>query len=108
MSSLIILRTVYALAFAPGLVACTAPTSASWQKPGATEATIASDSSECRALAEQEAARLYPFDAGSGVLGPAGVTMAQQRDYMNRSNAELSLFGACMQNRGYTRTGAAR
>jgi hypothetical protein len=94
--------TVQALSL--GLAACTAPTVAEWQKSGADQQTVARDTSECRASAEQEALRRYPRGFSSPSFGAAGVVASQQRDETNRSSAELALFNSCMQDKGYTRS----
>jgi hypothetical protein len=85
--------------------ACTtpAPSRGPWQKPGASEATTATDTAQCRALAQQEAVRDYPYGASIPTLGGAGMIAAQQQADLNRTSAEIEKFNDCMQARGYTR-----
>lgn len=87
-----------------GLAACagSAPASA-WKKPGATDAAIAADTAQCRASAQQQVARLYPYGSSSPTLGGAGMVAAQQQANTDRSSAEIEIFNDCMQNKGYTR-----
>jgi len=87
-----------------GFAACSgsAPASA-WKKPGATDAAIAADTAQCRASAQQQAARLYPYGSGSSTLGGAGMVAAQQQANTDRTSAELEMLNDCMQNKGYTR-----
>jgi len=85
------------------LAGCAASGDGPWQKPGADEPAIAKDSSECRTLAERDALRRYPHGFSSPSFGAAGVVMSQQRDDINRTNAEVAAFNSCMQDRGYTR-----
>ena len=87
-----------------GFAACSgsAPASA-WKKPGATDAAIAADTAQCRASAQQQAARLYPYGSGSSTLGGAGMVAAQQQANTDRTGAELEMLNDCMQNKGYTR-----
>ena len=102
-------RLVLAVLLVSACVACSAAgPPATWQKPGASAATVANDTSDCRALASGEARRRYPSDAGFPGQGPAGVIMVQQQDDTNRIGAENELFGTCMQNRGYTRVQPAQ
>jgi hypothetical protein len=82
------------------LVACAAPPT--WQKPGVDGATLAKDTSDCQAAAEREAVRQYPH--GFGYAPATGGMTALQRDETNRSTVEASVFKACMERRGYTRS----
>ena len=93
------------LALWASLVAC-APSPPSWQKAGASEATLAKDSSECRELAEGEAMRRYPSGFSSPSFSATGVLMSQQRDETNRSAVETASFNTCMVSRGYAPTPA--
>lgn len=93
----------FVLAASLGLAACTASAPGPWQKPGAGNATIAKDTSECRAIAEEEAVRRYPYGFSSPSFGAAGIVMSQQRDETNRSAVEAELFNSCLQGRGYRR-----
>ena len=86
-----------ALGLGLGLAACTAP--APLQKPGADNATMEKDTSDCRVAARQEAVRLYPYGANYGTLT---IGMATVRDDNNRAVAEAATFSSCMQNRGYS------
>jgi hypothetical protein len=88
------------LALCSSLVAC-ATSPPSWQKAGASEATRAKDSSECRELAEREAMRRYPSGFSSPSFSATGVLMSQQRDETNRSTVEAASFNTCMAGRGY-------
>ena len=105
MSNTTLIGTLLCLALSAGLAACAgaggAP--ASWQKAGATDATIASDTTQCRAAAQQTAARLYPLGSSNPTLGGAGMVAAQQQANTDRSSAELQFFNDCMEGRGYTR-----
>jgi hypothetical protein len=98
------MRTTIILALLLG-AACTtsAPSRGSWQKPGASEATVATDTAQCRALAQQAAARDYPYGSSNPTLGGAGMIAAQQQANLDRSSAEIERFNDCMQARGYTR-----
>lgn len=79
------------------------PPGTSWKKAGATEATIAADTEQCRASARQQAARLYPFGSSSPTLGGAGMVAAQQQANTDRTSAEIEMVNDCMQGKGYTR-----
>jgi hypothetical protein len=93
-----------ALALSFGFAACGGPAvTPTWKKVDATEATIASDTAQCRATARQQAARLYPYACGSPTLGGAGMIAAQQQANTDRFSAELEMFNDCMQAKGYTR-----
>jgi hypothetical protein len=95
------------LAFWSSLAACaTSPSPPSWQKTGASEATLAKDSSEFRELAEREAMRRYPAGFSSPSFGAAGMMVSQQRDETNRSTVEAASFNTCMVGRGYAPTPA--
>ena len=87
-----------------GLAACAGSAPAStWKKAGAADATVAADTTQCRASAQQQAARLYPYGSGSSTLGGAGMVAAQQQANTDRTSAEIEMFNDCMQNKGYTR-----
>jgi hypothetical protein len=105
MSSTTPIGTLLCLALSAGLAACAGPggASASWQKVGATDAAIASDTAQCRTTAQQTAARLYPLGSSNPTLGGAGMVAAQQQANTDRSSAELQFFNDCMEGRGYTR-----
>jgi hypothetical protein len=105
MSNPTLIGTLLCLALSAGLAACAGPggASASWQKAGATDATIASDTAQCRTTAQQTAARLYPLGSSNPTLGGAGMVAAQQQANTDRSSAELQFFNDCMEGRGYTR-----
>ena len=99
--------SLLSLALWSSLVACATPSSPpSWQKSGASEATLAKDSSECRELAEQEAMRRYPSGFSSPSFGATGVLMSQQRDETNRGTVAMASFNTCMTGRGYAPTPA--
>jgi hypothetical protein len=98
----ILMRASFKLMLVLGLTACATPAVAPWQKSGADETTIAKDASDCRASAEREAVRRYPYGFGSA-SGASGMAMSQQHDEMDRSGAESSSFDSCMRNKGYTR-----
>jgi hypothetical protein len=99
------IRTTILAALLFGIAACapTAPSRGAWQKPGASEATTATDTAQCRALAQQEAARDYPYGSSNPTLGGAGMVAAQQQANLDRSSAEIARFNDCMEARGYTR-----
>jgi hypothetical protein len=105
MSNITLIGTLLCLALSAALAACAgsggAP--ASWQKAGATDATIAGDTAQCRTTAQQTAARLYPLGSSNPTLGGAGMVAAQQQANTDRSSAELQFFNNCMEGRGYTR-----
>ena len=83
------------------LVACAAPPT--WQKPGVDNATLAKDTSDCQADAERESMRRYPYGFNYAPAA-SGTIVAMQRDETNRSIVETSVFKACMEGRGYTRS----
>jgi hypothetical protein len=97
------IRTLLAAALWLGLAACAGSAPAPWQKPGASEATITSDTAQCRASAQQQTARLYPYGSSYPTMGGAGMIAAQQQADTDRSSAELQAFNDCMEGRGYTR-----
>ena len=76
---------------------------AAWQKAGATDATIAADTAQCRTTAQQTAARLYPLGSSNPTLGGAGMVASQQQANTDRTSAEIQFFNDCMEGRGYTR-----
>ena len=82
------LQLVFALL--PELGGCAASGAGPWQKAGTDDSTIKKDTSECRALAEQEALRRYPYGFSSPSFGAAGAVMSQQRDDTNRTSAEVA------------------
>lgn len=87
------------------LAACTGPAggSGTWQKAGATDASIAADTAQCRTTAQQQAARLYPLGSSNPTMGGAGMVAAQQQANTDRSSAEIQFLNDCMESRGYTR-----
>jgi hypothetical protein len=93
-----------ALAMALGPITSATGAPASWEKPDATESMLANDTSECRASAEKEAARRYPYDANWGAGGSFGTSMSQTRDWANRSTMSDASFNACMERKGYRRS----
>ena len=98
-------RTFAALVLLPHLLPACAPAGpGAWQKPGATDATVAADTAQCRTVAQQQTARLYPYGSSNPTLGGAGMIAAQQQARTDRSSAELEAFNDCMESRGYTRT----
>jgi hypothetical protein len=98
-------RTLAALVLLPHLLpACAPPGPGAWQKAGATDATIAADTEQCRTVAQQQAARLYPYGSSNPALGGAGMIAAQQQARTDRSSSEVQAFNDCMESRGYTRT----
>jgi Flp pilus assembly protein TadD len=105
MSNTALIGTLLCLALPAGLAACagSAGAPASWQKAGATDATVANDTAQCRTSSQQTAARLYPLGSSNPTLGGAGMVAAQQQASTDRSSAELQFFNDCMEGRGYTR-----
>ena len=99
------IRTLLAAVLWLALVACAGTQPAGWQKAGATDATIAGDSTQCRTTAQQQAARLYPLGSSNPTLGGAGMVAAQQQANTDRNMAEIQFFNDCMEGRGYTRGG---
>ena len=97
------IRTLILLALSLGFAACTGSPASTWKKAGATDAAIASDTEQCRASAQQQAARLYPYGSSNPTLGGAGMISAQQQANTDRTSAELEMFNDCMQAKGYTR-----
>ncbi|HEY6980490.1 hypothetical protein [Reyranella sp.] len=89
------------------LLACLAPCACAgpvqWSKPGSDSAVSARDTSDCRAEAQRQAARLYPGFASPYAAG-AAVMMSQQHLDTDRAVAESHFFGSCMEARGYVRT----
>ena len=97
-------RTLAALILLPHLLpACAPPGQGEWQKPGVSDATVASDRAQCRTVAQQQAARLYPYGASYPTLGGAGMIAAQQQATTDRNSAELQAYIDCMESRGYSR-----
>ena len=74
-----------------------------WQKAGATDASIAADTAQCRTTGQQQAARLYPLGSSNPTMGGAGMVAAQQQANTDRTSAEIQFFNDCMEGRGYTR-----
>jgi len=105
MSNATLIGTLLCLTLSAGLAACAGSSGgpAPWQKAGATDATIAADTAQCRTAAQQQAARLYPFGSSNPTLGGAGMVAAQQQANTDRTSAELQFFNDCMEGRGYTR-----
>jgi hypothetical protein len=98
------IRRLMVLALSFGFAACTgAAPGPTWKKAGADEATTASDAAQCRASAQQQAARLYPYGSSNPTLGGAGMVAAQQQANTDRTSAEIEMFNDCMQGKGYTR-----
>ena len=97
------IRIPLAAALWLALAACAGPQPAGWQKVGATDASIAGDTAQCRTTAQQTAARLYPLGSSSPTLGGAGMIASQQQANTDRNSAELQFFNDCMEGRGYTR-----
>ena len=97
------IRTLPAAALWLALAACAGTQPAGWQKAGATDASIAGDSAQCRTTAQQTAARLYPLGSSNPTLGGAGMVAAQQQANTDRNSAEIQFFNDCMEGRGYTR-----
>lgn len=99
------IRTLLAAFLWLGLAACAGSGSGpgAWQKAGATDATVTSDNTQCRANAQQQASRLYPYSSGIPSMGGAGMVAAQQQANTDRNSAELEFFNDCMEGRGYTR-----
>jgi hypothetical protein len=102
-----LLRTMLILALLPQVAACATGAPAPWQKPGATAATTTADSAQCRAAAQQQTARLYPYGSGSPTLGGAGMIASQQQASTDRTSAEAEAFNDCMEARGYARKPAS-
>ncbi len=97
-------RLLIALALSLGVAACSGPAAApTWKKAGATDATIAADTAQCRTSAQQQAARLYPYGSSNPALGGAGMVAAQQQANNDRASAEIEMFNDCMQGKGYAR-----
>ena len=97
------IRILLAGALWLALVACAGTQPAGWQKAGATDATIAGDTAQCQATAQQQATRLYPFGSTASTLGGAGMVAAQQEASTDRKMAEIQFVNDCMEDRGYTR-----
>jgi hypothetical protein len=90
-----------------GLAACSppspsGPSPAAWQKPGTDRPTIDGDTAACRAAAQAEALRQYPYRAGIPA-GAGGMVATQQHDDTNRATVEAVQFNDCMTARGYRR-----
>ena len=101
MSRAIAVRRGVVLVMSLCLAACASATPTRWQRPGADGATTAKDESDCHAAAQQEAARLYPYGYNRPDFGPSGALVSQQRDYVDRFDAERRLMGLCMRKKGY-------
>jgi hypothetical protein len=97
------IRTLLAAALWLALAACAGPQPAGWQKAGATDATIAADTAQCRTTAQQQAARLYPLGSSNPTMGGAGMVAAQQQTNTDRNSAEIQFSNDCMEGRGYAR-----
>ena len=98
----IVLAAVLALLGA----ACAPPAPQPWQKAGASDAAVAADIAQCRAVAQQQATRLYPYGSNTPSLGGAGMVAAQQQANIDRDSTQLQLFHECMEGKGYSRTDA--
>ena len=105
MSNTTLIGTLRCRTPSAGLAACAGSAGAppAWQKAGATDATIASDTAQCRTTAQQTAARLYPLGSSNPTMGGAGMIASQQQANTDRTGAELQFFNDCMEGRGYTR-----
>ena len=98
-------RAAMALGLSLGFAACAGPAAApTWQKAGATEATTAADTTQCRAGAQGQAARLYPHGSNIPTMGGAGMIAAHQQANTDRLGAEDAIFNECMEGRGYKRS----
>lgn len=82
------------------LAGCTAP--ADWEKPGVDRTQMATDTSDCQAIARREALRAYPANMSSYATG-AAVMMSQQQTDTNRAQAQAGFFETCMRDKGYVR-----
>ncbi|MFI5002111.1 MAG: hypothetical protein ACHQK9_19690 [Reyranellales bacterium] len=94
-----------ALALSFGLAAC-ATTPTRWEKPGVPDVQIAQDMSDCRATAQQEAARLYPYGYGpplTGSFADYSFLEWQMRIDARRAVAAERFVGLCLLNKGYAR-----
>ena len=76
------------------LAACTGSAGGpgAWQKAGATDATVAADTAQCRTTAQQTAARLYPLGSSNPTLGGAGMIASQQQANTDRTSAETPVL----------------
>lgn len=92
-----------AIGVAAAAAACAPAAPHPWQKEGATPPTVAADMTQCKSLAEQQAARLYPYGSNPSTLGGAGMVAAQQQASFDRGSVQLHLFNECMEGKGYTR-----
>ena len=97
------IRTLLAAVLWLALSACAGTQPAGWQKAGATDATIAGDTAQCRTIAKEQAARFYPLGSSNPTLGGAGMVAAQQQANTDRNSAEIQFYNDCMEGRGYTR-----
>ncbi len=95
------IRIPLAAALWLALAACAGTQPAGWQKAGATDASIAGDSAQCRTTAQQQSARLYPLGSSNPTLGGAGMVAAQQQANTDRNSAEI-------QAHDHERAGCAR
>jgi hypothetical protein len=106
--SVLVLAFTLAACLAASLAACTSggpgPSAKAWTKAGADEATTTRDSSDCRAVAKQEADRRYPHGFSIQTAGPAAMAMTQQHEETSRSLAEVEAFDRCMRGKGYAQT----
>jgi len=86
-----------------GLAACAPATQpAPTPLPDTTASAISKDSYECRASAEAEAARRYPYNSNYGAWGGYGTGMSQTQDWVNRGTTRDAAFNDCMKGKGYT------
>ena len=100
MSKTTLIGTLLVLAACAGSAGGPGP----WQKAGATDASIAADTTQCRTMSQQQAARLYPLGSSNPTMGGAGMVAAQQQANTDRTSAEIQFFNDCMEARGYTRS----
>ena len=94
-----------------GLAACESPVAVMWDKAGVDESTKIADTSDCQSEARSQAARLYPYYAGTPgsyatTPGSGAPTTgeARNRDERGQDAAENRDFVRCMRNKGYERT----
>jgi hypothetical protein len=88
-------------ATALGLAACS-PAAPPAPAPEVDSSALEKDAKECRASAEAEAARRYPYNANFSAWGGYGTSMSQTQDWVDRGNTRDGLFNDCMKRKGYT------
>jgi hypothetical protein len=104
------MRRFLALALSLGLAACAGAgaTPTRWERSGVDDATTAKDESDCRATAQREAARRYPYGFGpppyAAAYADASWLTWQRSVDADRVAAENRLTELCMRNKGYART----